>query len=84
MSYGTIVRGFHFGIVFASTLDITTFEKDMTFELEKKNEAEACVEFFKDFDYKPVRKGCKVSVSGDDKEVEKIFALFKKYVLCGI
>lgn len=54
----------------------------MVFELEKKDEADACVGFFKDFDYKPTRKGCKVTVSGDDKELEKIFALFKKLVLC--
>jgi hypothetical protein len=55
----------------------------MTFELEKKYEAEQCVEYFKDIGYKVTRKGCKVSINeADEKKGTQYFNYFKRYVLC--
>jgi hypothetical protein len=55
----------------------------MTFELEKKYEAEACVNYFEDMGYKVTRKGCKVTINEkDEKKGSYYFDYFKKYVLC--
>ena len=57
------------------------------FDFEKKQEADSCVEYFKECGYSAKRKGASVSVSHNEsevKDVENYYSLFKKYVLCGI
>lgn len=57
------------------------------FDFEKKQEAEACVEYFKDCGYTAKRKGASVSIThneSEEKTINNFFSLFKKYVLCGI
>ena len=56
----------------------------MTFELEKKNEAEACKVYFDELGYKSTRKGCKVTINEtDEKKANQLFKIFVKSALCG-
>lgn len=55
----------------------------ITFELEKKAEAEACKLYFDDMGYKATRKGCRVTINEpDEKKANNLFHYFVKTVLC--
>jgi hypothetical protein len=56
----------------------------MTFELEKKNEAEACKSYFDELGYRAVRKGCKVSINeSNEKKGNMLFKIFVDTALIG-